>query len=39
MTSLNVELDNIEKAATFNAFHEGLHFGYMMALKRVVKNS
>ena len=39
MTSLNVELDNIEKAVTFNAFHEGLHFGYMMALKRVVKNS
>jgi hypothetical protein len=37
MTSLNVELDSIEKATAFNAFHEGLHFGVMLALKNLAK--
>ena len=37
MTSLNVELDSIEKATAFNAFHEGLHFGAMLALKNLAK--
>ncbi len=37
MTSLNVELKSIEDATTFNSFHEGLHFGQMLALKKLVK--
>lgn len=36
MTSLNVELDSVQKALSFNAFHEGLHFGTMLALKKLV---
>ncbi len=36
MTSLNVELDSVQKAISFNAFHEGLHFGTMLALKKLV---
>lgn len=31
-----VELANIEDAINFLQFHEGLHSGYIMALKRVV---
>jgi hypothetical protein len=34
-TRYGVEIDSIEKAIQFLPFHEGLHFGYMMALKRV----
>jgi hypothetical protein len=37
MTSLNVEVDSIEKAIAFNAYHEGLHLGTMLALKKMVK--
>jgi DinB superfamily len=36
MTSLGFEIDKIEKAIQFNTFHEGLHYGYAMSLKRVV---
>ncbi len=36
-TSFNVELNNIEDAVKFIAMHEGLHLGYAMALKRIVK--
>ena len=35
-TSFNVELTNIDDAVKFIAMHEGLHFGYAMALKRVL---
>jgi DinB superfamily len=39
MTSLGYEIDSIEKAIQLNTFHEGLHYGYAMSLKRVVLNA
>ncbi|MFK8039032.1 MAG: DinB family protein [Crocinitomicaceae bacterium] len=35
-TSFGVTLNSIEDAIAFNNIHEGLHIGYIMALKRVV---
>lgn len=35
-TSYNVTLTSIEEAIVFNNVHEGLHFGYIMALKRAL---
>jgi hypothetical protein len=35
-TSYGIELNNIEEAITFVNVHEGLHLGYIMALKRAV---
>lgn len=35
-TSYNVELLNIEDAVRFVSVHEGLHYGYAMALRRLV---
>ncbi len=35
-TRYGVELSNIDDALAFLGFHEGLHTGYIMALKRVV---
>lgn len=35
-TRYGVELKNIDEAIEFLAFHEGLHFGYVMAMKRVL---
>ena len=35
-TSYNVTLNNIEKAIMFNNVHEGLHLGYIMALKKAL---
>lgn len=35
-TRYGVELNSIDDALTFLPFHEGLHVGYVMALKRVV---
>ncbi|MFK7808526.1 MAG: DinB family protein [Saprospiraceae bacterium] len=35
-TSYNVELQSTEDAIRFNNIHEGLHLGYVMALKRAV---
>lgn len=35
-TSYNIILDSTEKAIRFNNIHEGLHFGYIMALKHVL---
>ena len=32
-------LSNIDEAVQFLLFHEGLHTGYIMALKRTVKNA
>ncbi|MGZ3764272.1 MAG: DinB family protein [Mucilaginibacter sp.] len=37
MTRYNVELASIDEAINFLQFHEGLHLGYVMALKRLVK--
>lgn len=34
--SLQLEIDSFEKAVKFNAYHEGLHFGYALALRRLV---
>ena len=33
-TSYNITLSSTEKAIAFNNVHEGLHFGYIMALKK-----
>lgn len=37
MTTPKVELNSVEDAIAFNAFHEGLHLGSIMALVRAVK--
>jgi hypothetical protein len=36
-TRYGVELSSIEDAVQFLLFHEGLHIGYIMALRRAVK--
>jgi hypothetical protein len=36
-TRYGVEINSIESAIDFLKFHEGLHSGFIMALKRVVK--
>ncbi|MEO6849784.1 MAG: DinB family protein [Mucilaginibacter sp.] len=36
VTRYGVELSDIESAIDFLPFHEGLHLGYIMALKRLV---
>ena len=35
-TSVNVTLDSIEKAIDFNNFHEGIHLGVVLALRKLV---
>ena len=35
----DVRIENIDDAIKFVAFHDGLHVGYMMALKRVLKHN
>ena len=35
-TSANVTLNNINDAIEFNNFHEGIHLGYILALKKLV---
>jgi len=35
-TSVNVTIDNIEKAIDFNNFHEGIHLGVLLCLKKLV---
>ncbi len=37
VTRYGVELANIDDALNFLPFHEGLHLGYIMAMKRVLK--
>ena len=37
-TRYGVDIKNIDEAIAFLPFHEGLHLGYVMALKRVVKS-
>lgn len=36
-TSANVTLRNVDDAIAFNFFHEGLHYGSILALKRAIK--
>lgn len=36
-TSIGVVLNDIEDAVTFNYYHEGLHIGYILALKKAIK--
>ncbi len=36
-TSVNVTLNSISNAIEFNNFHEGIHLGYIMALKKLVQ--
>lgn len=36
-TSMNVTLTDIHGAIAYNNMHEGLHFGYILALKRAVR--
>ena len=35
-TSFNVTLSSVEEAITFNNVHEGLHFGSVLALRKLV---
>tara|TARA_B100000809_G_C15129982_1_gene527971 strand:- start:1647 stop:2108 length:462 start_codon:yes stop_codon:yes gene_type:complete len=35
-TSYNITLSSIEDAIQFNNVHDGLHFGYIMAMKKVI---
>lgn len=37
-TRYGVDIKNIDEAISFLPFHEGLHLGYVMALKRVIKS-
>jgi len=39
VTRYGVSINNLDEAINFLPFHEGLHFGYIMALKRVVTAS
>lgn len=36
-TSFGVELDSIEAAILFNNIHMGMHFGYLLALRKLIK--
>ncbi len=38
-TSFGFELASVEDAINFNNFHEGMHFGYILALKRAIEAS
>lgn len=35
-TSVNVTLEDIKSAATFNLFHEGIHLGAVLGLRKLV---
>ena len=37
-TSYNITLNDAEQAIQFNNVHEGLHLGYIMAMKKVINN-
>ena len=36
LTSTGIALKNIDDAITFNTFHEGIHFGVILAIKKIV---
>ena len=35
-TSVDISLNNIEDALQFNAFHDGIHLGVILSLKKIV---
>ena len=35
-TSLNVTLSTVDEAIRFNTFHEGIHLGYILAMKNTL---
>ncbi len=35
-TSVNISLYNIKDALNFNAFHDGIHLGIVMSLKKII---
>ncbi len=35
-TSVNISLHNIDDALKFNAFHDGIHLGIVLSLKKIV---
>ena len=37
-TSYNFTLNSVEDAIQFNNVHEGLHFGYIMAIKKAINS-
>ncbi|NJB71258.1 hypothetical protein GGR42_001720 [Saonia flava] len=37
-TSVNVTIRNVEDAFAFNLYHEGMHLGYILALRRAIAN-
>jgi len=36
-TSAGVPLNDVEDAIAFNHFHEGIHLGYILALRKVIR--
>ena len=36
-TSLKITLSSFEEAISFNAFHEGIHLGYILSMKNCLK--
>ncbi len=38
MTSTGIELTSLEEALQFSAFHDGIHLGVVLSLKKLVKN-
>ncbi len=39
MTSAGIQLENIDDAIAFNNFHEGIHVGYILALRKALAGS
>ena len=38
MTSTGIELTSVEEALQFSAFHDGIHLGVVLSLKKLVQN-
>lgn len=38
MTSTGIELASVEEALKFSAFHDGIHLGVILSLKKLVQN-
>ncbi len=36
-TSIDITLNNIEEALQFNLFHEGIHLGIILSIKKLIK--
>lgn len=39
MTSAGVQLESVEDAILFNNYHEGIHLGYMLGLRKALASS